>query len=178
MKIKNWTDVMSTCIGTPCAPSTQLILTGSEGDVIRAIRNWIMDACRLGKLPDLPLGDTEGDTPPEALNRFLHHLTRHGRRALQFGSGLCRAITADEQAVLNLIAASQQDGPDHAKALIAWLFKSDQALQAELLSKKLGETLASRGMVLPHRLSAPPIRRNQPSMIVLSANGIKAGARA
>ncbi len=167
---------MHNTISQPPHACQHLVLTGSEGDIVRAMRSWIIEAYRKGALPKEPKGDD--GAPPIALHRFLSHLTKHSRRALQFASGHNRSITADEQSILNMIAAAQQENTAHAHALRLWLVASDTALEMDALAEKLGHALASRGMVVPHRLSAPPARRDSPGMIALPFVGKKTRAQA
>lgn len=86
-------------------------------------------------------------------------LGRHGRRRLSLNGCTCRAIAADERALLTLLAAAQADDRPHVDALAGWLCRPAGQPALVEAAGRYASALAARGLQLPLRVEAPRPRR-------------------
>lgn len=94
-----------------------------------------------------------------AFAAFCEPISRHGRRRLSLNGCRCRALAADERALLNLLAAAQAGERRHVEALALWLCRP--AGQAALIegADRFAAACLRRGLVLPANRpeDAPPM---------------------
>lgn len=140
-----------------------LQLRTSEQFVLWSLRHararpW--DSCTIAEAHFRAFGIAEVEEALAAFAALRDALARHGRRRLSLNGCACGQLSADERAVLNLLAASQAGAQAHARALAAWLCQpSGQTLLVDAARAYVG-ALGRRGLVLPLR---QPSRPNAPA---------------
>jgi hypothetical protein len=98
----------------------------------------------------------------DGLERLLATLHAGARRTVYLHRLACPRISADEHALLTLIAAYQAGRTSHALALLEWLLPEAAARQARGPAAALATALKESGRLLPMRtavgIAAAPAR--------------------
>lgn len=123
-------------------------------------RPW--DSCALAEAHLRAFGLAEVERALAGFAALRGALAMHARRRLSLNGCACGAVSADERAVLTLVAAAQADAQAHADALAAWLCRP--AGQPPLIeaARAYAAALARRGLLLPLRRPPRPPGRAAP----------------
>jgi len=100
-----------------------------------------------------------------AFAAFGEALGRHGRRRLSLNGCTCRAVAADERALLTLLAAAQAGEDGHVGALSGWLCRPSGQPALAAAASRFGAALAGRELRLPLRIEAQRPRRKPRSRV-------------
>ena len=87
---------------------------------------------------------------------FLQSLAHGGRRKLRVGPPGSRQMTADETAVIALIAAAQADDATRLDAHLCWLARGEAQVLVAIMTRALATALAVHGQWLE-----PPPRQTR-----------------
>lgn len=110
-----------------------LLRRRSEGDgAYRAVRVNLRHA----------LGPVRGDRAATAFAGFFAFLARHTRRPLRFSLTGAEPASADERAVLALVACATRGAESEARARARWLVSEDTAGGLVTAARELAATLA------------------------------------
>lgn len=128
-------------------------LAPEEQFVIWALRNWF---ATISCWPRFVAGFKGyfGDADcPDALRAFgdlvlcLQHKARRGFRIGEPG----RPLTADETAVLALVAAQQEENDPQAERLAVWLVRPDSHHALTTSSRRFSAAMMVHGLFMPNR---------------------------
>ena len=143
----------------PPAPSGLSDLVAAERLVIYGLRRWIVGLGRreawhwslAWNAMARDLGGTEARAGLTAVNALVRALAAAARRPFRHHHPCCPLLTADELAVLCLVAACQHDDAVLAAGLSAWLVRPEGAGALTEACAALARTLAGRALALPLR---------------------------
>jgi hypothetical protein len=129
-------------------------LTYGEQLMLWAARRWLAnpgDWTRVGEEFALALGCARARAALAALEAILRTLHGGARRTIFLHRRDCCRVSADEHALLSVVAALQGGRVTRARALLEWLLPP-AAVRAILPEATcLSEALAAAGHVLPNR---------------------------
>lgn len=86
----------------------------------------------------------------DALQRFLAHLSHQGRRRLRVGMPGFPILTSDEQLLMAILAAAQDQNPDHLRALLPFLLGRAEIGGLLTLVTVIGLGFAMNGLMVRH----------------------------
>ena len=122
--------------------------------VLWASRRWFADRLGWDKVEQefaIALGCARGRLALDALDELLRATSSAARRTAFLHRLDCRRISADEHALLTVVAALQAGQRGHATALLEWLLHEDAVHAATSPAATLAAALEESGIVLPLR---------------------------
>jgi hypothetical protein len=132
-------------------------LVYAEQLVLWATRRWLarrLDWWRVEEEYFFACGCARARRALDGLDRLLAILHAGARRTVHLHRLACRRISADEQALLTLIAAYQSGRTSQALALLEHLLPEAAARQARGPAAALATALGESGRILPLRAPA------------------------
>lgn len=125
-----------------------------EGLVLLAMRRWV--AGRVGwEITEndfrRTFGTTDGPVALLTITQLLIRFCLYGRRPLRFGIIGLPWISADEMALLQLVAVAQSENDLELALRLEWIFPSGACDDAPPLLRRLAAILEEHGHGLPLR---------------------------
>lgn len=84
-----------------------------------------------------------------AFAAFLMALGQASRRTLSVGRPYCAGVTSDEEQMLRLVAAAQEDDRELVAAHLVWMVRREQQESVTQAVNRLAALLTVSGVVLP-----------------------------
>ena len=129
-------------------------LSESETLVLDAIRAWISASCRWAAVQKdfrAALGKEEGAASLIALQALLIFIAANARRRLRIGFVTCPEVSADELALLQLLACAQAGAFEQFTPRLRWLVTSVAAHHADRLVRECAGHFKASTVTLPVR---------------------------
>ena len=142
--------------GIELVPVNQLC--SSEFLLLSAIRAWISASCRWATVQSefrSTLGKDEGAASLIALQALLIFVAANARRRLHIGFVGCPIVSADELAVLQLLASAQADALNQLRPRLRWLVTGIATCHADALVRECAGHLTASAVTLPLRRQTP-----------------------
>ena len=155
---------------TATMPSQIDDLEDFEALLVSCLRRWIAGLCQHDARHwtiawnDLAkrLGAEDARQATSALNTVVCEICTQARREFRHHPPCCGHLSADELAMLSLVAACQRRQVARARARAAWLVREPGVDGLLCAGMRLATALSVQGHRLPDRSVAPPPREPRP----------------
>jgi hypothetical protein len=157
---------------TPAAarPSTVQELSEGERLVLWAFRRWVCGPEHLPMLArefDRQFRRSDSQPALRCLDTAMTVLSRHARRTIVYHQPCCACLGNDEVCFLSIVAAAQAGANHAARAMAAWLVRSEGVDAFLRPLETFADHLDSSGHNIPYRTAPRAAGEHAPAPLAL-----------